>query len=604
MDMFLSWITVVASACLFVLPFLATPYGAWLSCFSLVPLFYEAFHDRLTFSKGFVWGSAIIFLHSGALLHAVFLMSSASILVKSSIAGALIGYAGLHVAMLWWLSNKLCHYCMRYLPGYHVSICFIVWTISFWLFFLWLGSCFFWIFIRCEGYALISPIVPLVQYAQVLKLVGIFGYRGLLALLLCWQAGIGLILTHSAFVIAICFSGILLTTMLIINALSCTSHRPPPDWLSRVAHLPRSIAQDVCCSYAAKTMLRYLDALLACDPDIDIIVIPEDGFQTTRLLSTSMSSQCIPTYDRRPIHVFLGAYRAQKKQQYNTLYWFYNGHLISSFDKRHTMIFTEKTPSVLGLPVLDHIDRDTISFAPGDNKRPIFEIAPDIMATPYLCSELFFNDTPDDQHGEVTVFAFCSDKWACARYIKDLMYLLVRLRAAQWQRDIVYISYQHGVYVTKEGEVYLLKDFSHPLQKVDDLVTQQQAEREKTIQRNAKTYSALEQYSVKNLGNIIGSCCMSLLLPEQAPYNGFSFFLTNSYKDEESVIKIMVNREKLSEQENMFHAYLLSDFEIYYLDTITTPTTIQSLSVTVEPDGTVYLGDLTTHQSIIASRYR
>jgi hypothetical protein len=599
--MVLSWLTVVMSAFLFTIPFFAASYVGWLSCFSLIPLFYEAFHSRLTLFKGLVWGSAIIFLHSGLVLYSAFLLSNMSLLAKGSIAGAIMLYAGLHAALLWWLSNKLCSYLICYLPLRGDLIRLMVWVTAFWLFFVWLGSCFFWIFIRCEGYALISPVVPLAEYAPVLRLVDVFGYRGLLATLLFWQALAGLILTRPTFSAG--FIWFLLTFVCIIKGLSCLPNRAPPDWLSRVAHLPRSVMQDVCCSRAAKTMYMYIAALAEHDHDITTIVIPEDGFQTTRLCSPRISACCIPTREQRPIQVFMSSYRMDNEQQYNTLYWFYNGCLITYFDKRHTMIFTEKTPSVLGVSVLSFFDTDSTSFSAGDNKRPIFEIAPYHNMTPYLCSELFFNEVPDDEHEGIPIFAFCSDKWAHAHYVKNLMYLLVRLRAAQWRRDILYISYEYGVYVTKEGGVYPLKNFSHLLQKVDNFITQQQAALEKTMQRNADTYSALEQHSVKNLGNVLGSYCMSLLLTQQASYNGFSFFLTNPYTHEEVVIKIVINYER-SAQENIIHVYLLSDFEIYYLDAITTPTTTHSLSVAIEPDGTVYLEDPTQDQVIIASRFR
>ena len=75
------------------------------------------------------------------------------------------------------------------------------------------------------------------------------------------------------------------------------------------------------------------------------------------------------------------------------------------------------------------------------NERRSFPIFENVHLVPYICSELFFNDKPDDTLSDVTVVALCNDNWAKVSYVRRLMFLAARFKALDWQRDILFIGY-------------------------------------------------------------------------------------------------------------------------------------------------------------------
>jgi apolipoprotein N-acyltransferase len=91
------------------------------------------------------------------------------------------------------------------------------------------------------------------------------------------------------------------------------------------------------------------------------------------------------------------------------------------------------------------------------NERPLLPLSDDISIVPYICSELFFNEYPDDIHGTMPIILISNDSWASISYVRHLMYLTVRFRAIQWQRDVLYVSYHYALLCDKKGRIHQLQ---------------------------------------------------------------------------------------------------------------------------------------------------
>jgi hypothetical protein len=141
----------------------------------------------------------------------------------------------------------------------------------------------------------------------------------------------------------------------------------------------------------------------------------------------------------------------------NSCYWIKHGILQQRFDKRHAMILVERIPQLCSANMLKNMYFNQMpEIVPSCNIRPCITLSDTLRVVPYLCSELFFNEYPDD-HYDCTILLLANDTWTPARYIRHLMYLAVRFKAIQWQRTIIYVSYYYAVVCDKYGHVSFIK---------------------------------------------------------------------------------------------------------------------------------------------------
>ena len=92
----------------------------------------------------------------------------------------------------------------------------------------------------------------------------------------------------------------------------------------------------------------------------------------------------------------------------------------------------------------------------GRSQRQIITIEGVTLFVPYICSELFFNEYPDDNYHDTPILVLVNDsvflQHACSRYICNELQMLARFKAVQWQREIVYVSYSQSFYCGKDGK--------------------------------------------------------------------------------------------------------------------------------------------------------
>jgi apolipoprotein N-acyltransferase len=199
--------------------------------------------------------------------------------------------------------------------------------------------------------------------------------------------------------------------------------------------------------------------LIAQNPDVSCIIIPESAFHAADILEKEEACQCLNEKNMgKCIDIIVGSFRKTDNHYYNTAYHLNDGKVVDYFDKRHAMALTERVPRILqGLSFLDDL------YAPGeppidpsDNPRTPLVLHNDLQFIPYICSELFFNHLPDDQYPDVPILSLTNDVWIELSYIQELMIKAAQLRAIQWQRYIVYVSYAFAELITPSGKRYTL----------------------------------------------------------------------------------------------------------------------------------------------------
>jgi len=121
------------------------------------------------------------------------------------------------------------------------------------------------------------------------------------------------------------------------------------------------------------------------------------------------------------------------------------------------MLLSERLPDWLDVDwIRTRYFKNTPPVHAATNTRPLLKLSDRIAFVPYICSELFFNEYPDDHYPTHPILAVCNDHWAPLNHTKYQLYLAARFKAIEWQRPIIYISYQYATCFMKNG-------FSHQI---------------------------------------------------------------------------------------------------------------------------------------------
>ena len=334
-----------------------------------------------------------------------------------------------------------------------VRLC--LWTGALAFFIIWTDRYSLWIFGIKEGYPLMHPLIPLAQHPQLLSLLPIFG-KPLLTLLL--------LLVPASCVALLWFKN---GKALFVLALAClpwllcwycnVSQMDKPHWLAQVQTIPY-----MCASTAANPVAMMKSAgnefkkIIEQYPTTTVIIMPESAFNCSVL---GQSAELLRLWScehlGKAVHLIFGTFRYHQDHYYNTAYWVYNGQLQQCFDKRHAMMVSERLSWFVGLPGLQDIYFGAQPLtAISSNERVQLSIADSVTCVPYICSELFFNEYPDDAYSDLPIVALMNDTSFVryySSYILDLLVLVARLKAIAWQRDIIYVSYTRNLFINRRG---------------------------------------------------------------------------------------------------------------------------------------------------------
>lgn len=445
------------SAILFGVPVLWSPI-TWPVVFLFpIPLFYLVTFSNLSYMHGFIWGLLAFSVHTSGVFWGIDNLAQGSIAARFTPLIIIVSYLSLY-SLAWFCINTVC---IKFFKLSTIPAKLVLWIITYWLFILFMENYCLSIFGRAEGYFLFNPVFVLAEKPQLLSLVSYLGKTLLLLCILCLAGSIVFAyITKSlhSFLLVFLFTLPWLTSLFIQRP-----QQEPPPWIYKVAHLPAVIPEMINLQKQALIAQNLFKLVAEQSPNAELIVMPESSMQCNHLSTTP--SMCAVWSEKelgRPLHIILGSFRWDGPAYRNTLHWCYNGTLQNIFDKRHAMLLTEQIPATFKLNILEDLFFTTSAqVSPSTAPRPIFTIFEGVSFVPYICSELFFNDQPDDTYPPgSTIIASTNDYWSKKTNISHLMQLTARFRAIQWQRNILYISFLYAKYFDQYGNEFDLKNIA------------------------------------------------------------------------------------------------------------------------------------------------
>ncbi len=449
-----SWFLLASSALMYGLALMISPTLWWGSFICFVPLLYLGTQRALSYKQGFFYGALLWTIGGFGILKSLYTMSSGAVWVRL-IPSILIVLIQAIFAGFWFLGTT---YLLTKLSITNRIIRLAVWTLTTGLYFYWVIHLSLSMFNYWEGYFLMYPLLPLAEHPELLSWMPTVGKGVLLWILLATNAAFTIpFITKKKYLIWLApLVGVL---PWIISSITAPPKKDVPAWVASIAHIPKDYQLNTEMSYTAKVIQKDIKQVLKKYPDVKLIIFPESSF---RRLNLDTAYELGEYWNRAslgtPVSLLVGAAKWEGPIYRNTVYWLEDGKIKGAFNKRHAMALAEEIKGWYNFSFLRALFHNSSPIvAASDNPRVPFKIFDDVSFIPYICSEIFFNDAPDDQHPDTVIAALCKDTWSSSAYIRYLMFLAARFKAIEWQRPIVYVSYDYNGYLDTDGTITPLK---------------------------------------------------------------------------------------------------------------------------------------------------
>jgi len=469
MSALINWVNVQPfllyfSALLYSVPLLF-PYCFWWVTFLVPPFFlYSVRTIKPTFFKGFIWGALVVLGYSSSFLVGIFsLLRSAYVyrcIVVCVIVCILAAWSGI------WFWGM--HYMLPTQTHKYGKIW--LWGVTLWVYLCWMEYGCLVVCGRFEGVCIANLLVPLIQCPSLLYFAPTIGVPGLLgALVLSGIAGVLYCLRPTWHGLVLLCVGIFfwLSGFLIYriethqDAAYCdTGYYDTADrdqrtiqhnvWTRDVRVIPERFQERGVPFATAHAIRDAIHACIRCNPEVKIIIFPESAVVDPQAMILFEQLWQQETWAQR-VHVFVGSFSWQGAQYCNTVYWLYNRRVQRKIHKNHASPLTERMPFVGASCGLQRL-----FFCRSPEINPMVDIPREmcwfdelkLSGVPYICSELFFNNQPHDDHA-ATIIALCNDVWVSERGAQH-MYRCAQFKALLWQRDIVYCTYRHHAFLRRQ----------------------------------------------------------------------------------------------------------------------------------------------------------
>lgn len=392
---------------------------------------------KIAFLYGMLWGTCAYTLHLYGIIIGVVNLSAHPSWWPLLPGLFLVLYLALSTGVFW-AAGAWCE--KQFIPLPHLALR-AVWL---WLYWLWItyGSLFFCG--RWEGYLLANPLLPWAAHPQLLWPVSWCGVVGATLFLCVLSVAIAHSIKERKY--------ILLSIIFLLFGAHCLhppSH-PPTLKLRRtykkieiVTTLIASISDDpsVCFCIAEHIACAY-----ARNPNLCAIIFPESCVYPWRICAESLLAEHV-TCGIEHCDYIVGSFYDDNGLYRNSCYWLRDGILQKRYDKRHAMPLIERLPWFLHFSATakNLFFKTMPEIVPSSNERPLMQIG-EMHVVPYICSELFINRTPDDNHPNLPIVALINDRWA-PTYLQELIYLGAVMQAHAWQREILYVSYTRKIWI-------------------------------------------------------------------------------------------------------------------------------------------------------------
>ena len=445
------WALLLSSALLYSVPFLWSDYCWWAIIAFPIPLFYLACCTQLSSIHGYIWACVICAVHMSGGIYVMAIMAHEWWPVAVGLGSIMILYHALWAGILFaagaFIMQALC------LQKAYQRLLMSVMVV--WLFIAgidWYSLSFFG---AQEGYTLMHPLILLAKKPHLLYLLPIVGKQLLTLFFLMFSMGIVLIWWYGNW-----YSVLFLSAVSIPWLLSIAMQRPLREciWQQRIKGLPLMVCSQNPVIFV-KIIQNSLKNILQAHTTADIIIMPESACTLDKVSDISELLRCWHEHNLgKPIHLIFGASRSDADHYYNSLQWVYNGVLQNYHDKKHAMLLSERLPWFLDNSYFQSIyftQRKQITAS--DAVRSCIKID-DMIFVPYICSELFCHEKSDDEYPAAPIIAIVNDSIflssLCSAYMSDILLLLARFKAIQWQREIMYVSYAHCVVIDRQGSMH------------------------------------------------------------------------------------------------------------------------------------------------------
>ncbi|HXW86331.1 MAG TPA: hypothetical protein VEK38_03240, partial [Candidatus Bathyarchaeia archaeon] len=420
------------SAVLYALAFIEPCYCWWMVFIFALPIFYAAHHYRLSFAEGYFWGILVFGLHLHGVLIGIVRMAEGPWHIRLIPVFFIVLYQAFFAALTFWIAHMLAqsNIIKKLLQKNHDTFYtkHAIWTLALLAFSFHLDQLCLLIFDYCEGYVFMNSLIPLAQYPPLLN-----------AFLAAHKMPVKPLENLASFIITPLLIGSFLYIMLqkrakktlCAAAIGCVAFclfftvqeksMTKPAYLEHVKPLQLIFwSSPNIAAMANAGRARFIE-LLKKWPDTEVIILPEAAFYCSHLEKEHISLYWSTEYLGKAIHIILGTFRWSHDQYRNAFLWFYDGIIQASFDKKHAMLLTERTPTLFNrASIHDLYFQRFPEIVPSDNKRPRLQITPNFAIVPYICSELFFNQHADDTFPDTPILAICNDHWA-PDYVGNLM---------------------------------------------------------------------------------------------------------------------------------------------------------------------------------------
>jgi apolipoprotein N-acyltransferase len=330
-----------------------------------------------------------------------------------------------------------------------------VWTITLAIFIFWVDRYCLWILGVAEGYPLMHPLVLFAQRPCLLLFLPILGKQLLTVLFLLIPASVVTVLWYKNYKAGLFFMSAI---ALWVGCLYVhIPEIPKADWHHSIKSLPCMMHSTVANPLVIiKIIGRKLKDILTDNAKISIIIMPESAFDNIHFEDIPELLQLWSCeHIGKPLHIIFGACRPDNGHYYNTVHWVNNGMLQACFDKKHAMPLTERLPQMMNNDYIRNIYfSDGVCITPSRNERIGLPLVDNLIFIPYICSELFFNHVPDDCYQGMPIILIINDTLFSDSYMQELLVLLARFRAIEWQREILYVSYGRSLFINKCGLIF------------------------------------------------------------------------------------------------------------------------------------------------------
>lgn len=440
------WFLIGLSACFYAIPFITSGHVWWLVLLFPVPLLYCVAMEEVPFVAGFVWGLLSLLLHGYGGMCVLAHMAHNGWVFGTLVGMCIVVYCALIIGILFWCGQWLIRTNKWHDPWQRVMVCVGVVLLSL----RWIDDYCFFVFGRLEGYPLIHPLLMCMHMPAVHVMMPIIGKHWMTLLFLLWGATAVLAVVYCTLPAAFCFVGMMI--FWFAPALFVEQCPILHDMRQFIA-LPMMTVCTAENEGAIKCLSGAIGKCIVDYPHAEVIIMPESAYTYDIFNKKNQHISPSANNEGKSIHLIIGVVSFQDSCVYNRVYWMHNGIVMNHFDKRHTMLLSERLPWDLSFLKKMYQSDGQKDVQPGKNKRILVDLS-NGSYVPYICSELFFNAYPDDDYGNNPIIAIVNDSvfGECeAGYMQRLLALVAQSKAIAWQRDIVYVSYSRALFLGKDG---------------------------------------------------------------------------------------------------------------------------------------------------------